>query len=127
MTMQKKQKQPKRISTPDALKKSFPPIIKNDKALTALARIRPTIGYTMGKIYISFSPQIDNQPAIMQVNHPTRLPTWDEIVWVRYNVCPEIEDIACILPPLSEYINYDSGRAKYTMTMEDISIRRSMR
>jgi len=127
MAMQKRIKEPKRVNRPDAMSKKWKPIVENDDALTLSVKVRPTKGYSMGQLYISYSPEFRGQPAIMQVSHPNRLPKWDEIVWIRYNVCPDIEDMACILPPLDEYINYSDGRAKYTMTMEDISIRRSMR
>jgi len=126
MAMQKR-KRIERVGHPDAMKKKWKPIVENDDALTLSAKIRPTVGYSMGDLYICYSPEFNSMPAIMQVSHPKRLPTWDEIVWIRYNVCPDIEDMACILPPLGEYINYSDGRPKYTMTMEDISIRRSMR
>ena len=127
MAMQKKQKPYKKVPLPDAFKKKWDNIIENDDALTLVAKIRPTTGYSMGQLYITFCPEFQEYPAILQVSHPNRLPKWDEIVWIRYHVCPEIEDMACILPPLDEYINYDSGRAKYTMTIEDVSIRRKMR
>lgn len=126
MTMQKKKKI-KRVSQPDAMKKKWKPIIQNDDAMTLSGKIRPTSAYSMGQLYISFSPEFQGMPAILQVSHPNRLPKWDELVWIRYKVCPDIEDMACILPPLDDYINYSDGRPKYTMTMEDISLRRSMR
>lgn len=124
--MQKKPKPVKRVNEPDAFKKTFPEIKENGDALTGLASIRLETGYSMGQLFITFAPEFQGQPAILQVNHPNRLPKWDEIVWIRYQICPEIEDMACILPPISEYINYSHGRMKYTMTLEDISIRRKL-
>ena len=125
---QKRQKQPKRVSEPDAFKRAhkFPEIIPCDDARTENANIRPEIGYAMGQIYIAYAPEFVSFPALLVVNHPNRLPTWDEIVWIRYQVCPEVESFGLILPALEEYINYDSGRAKYTMTLEDISMRRAI-
>lgn len=126
MTLQKRPKEAKKVGEPDAFKKAhkFPEILPCDDALTQNAKIRPEIGFSMGQLYIAYSPELASFPALLCVNHPNRLPTWDEIVWIRYQVCPEIEAFACILPALEDYINFDSGRAKYTMTLEDISMRR---
>lgn len=121
MTMQKKEKKPVKVKEPDAFKKNFLPIVEDDRGLTMVAKVRPTKGYSMGALYISYSPPLGTLPAMLMVNHPHRLPTWDELVWIRYQVCPEIEYMACILPPLDQYINYSDGRPKYTMTMESIT------
>lgn len=118
MPMQKR-KTVKRKRTPDAFDKRWPEIKPSEKR-SALELIRPTENYEMGQLHVSVSPGVNGMPAIMQVNHPHRLPTWDEMVWLRYQLMPDVVDIALILPPLDEYINYDSGRSKNTMTMEEV-------
>jgi len=103
---------------PDAFEKknNFPHIKRIDGAPMP----RPVRHYKMGKTRIMYCPPTDTHPALLTVARPDRNPTWDEMVWVRYNVAPEIEDMALILPPLHEYINYDSGYQKHTFTMEAV-------
>ena len=107
---------------PDAFDKNFPIIRPADNAPWAVGMLRPTQYFKMGKLYISYSPD-NGMPAILSMSHNSRYPTWDEVVWVRYKICPNDVDMAMILPPIEDYINYDGGRGKYTFTMEAIKYR----
>ena len=109
--------------TPDAFEKTFPVIRKADEAFSHIGDVRPTIYYKMGKIWISYSPEHEGLPAILSVSHPKRLPEWDEMVWIRYKLGQDDVDYALILPPLDDYINYWTGRGRFTLTMEAIKYR----
>lgn len=117
--MKQKRKVVKRTSTPDAFNRKWKPI-ERSRIQNAISAIRPTQNYEMGGLHISYSPQVASMPAILIVSHSSRNPTWDEMVWIRYQICPNIEDMAMILPPLDEYINYTGGRGKFTFTMESV-------
>lgn len=41
----------------------------------------------------------------MSISHESRLPTWDEIKQVRYDLLPRDRDFAMILPRPEHYIN----------------------
>lgn len=109
-----------KTNIPDAFKKKMPKIRPYDGHSNAMALIRPTQNFKMGKILIAYSPQYNELPAILSIQGKDKYPTWDEMVWVRYQICPDIEDMALILPPLERYINYTDGRGKYTFTMEAV-------
>jgi hypothetical protein len=41
----------------------------------------------------------------LSVAHETRLPTWDEVADVRYELVPDEVTMALLLPPRGEYVN----------------------
>lgn len=41
----------------------------------------------------------------LSIAHPTRYPTWDEIVAARYELVPDNVTMAQLLPPSHEYVN----------------------
>ena len=110
-----------RTNVPDAFLANLPKVKPTDEFRSL--QPRPTQCYKAGKLHIAYSPAHNEMPAIMVVNHPDRYPTWDEVVWARYNVAPDVVDFAMILPPLAEYINYTDGRAKNTFTLEEVTHR----
>lgn len=107
---------------PDAFdkEKNFPAIRLFDDVRSPLESYRPVQYFKMGKLRIMFAPEHEDMPLMMSVSHPSRLPTWDELVWIRYKLAPNDVDMAFLLPRLEEYINHDAGRAKYTFTMEAV-------
>lgn len=115
--MLQKKKAIERTNIPDAFKRNWPEIVESDTH-NGLSLLRPVKNYEMKKLHIAYAPQDGKLPAMLIVSHPNRLPLWDELVWIRYQLCPEVEWMVLILPPLSKYINYTSGRERYTMTME---------
>lgn len=121
---------------PDALNMNFPPILEDDleNRHSPYNALRPNRNFRMGRLRIAYCPATDEYPELLRVCHPHRLPTWDEMVYVRYakeiGVTPNA-DMALLLPVLSEYINYDAGdrdeqgniqenHPKYTLTMEAV-------
>lgn len=76
--------------------------------------------YKMGKLEILHSPATPTSPEFLSVTGGTKLPSWDEMVWIRYKLCSADSDMAFILPKLEEYINYDSGAEKFVLTMEAV-------
>jgi hypothetical protein len=41
----------------------------------------------------------------LSIHHRHRDPTWDEMVTLRYRICPEVETMVMYLPPLKDYVN----------------------
>ncbi|MFA7101475.1 MAG: hypothetical protein WC196_07110 [Bacilli bacterium] len=60
--------------------------------------------YRMGEISILVSKEL-GLGWHMSVAHPSRYPTWDEMVHIRYTLLPDEVTMAMFLPPQSEYIN----------------------
>lgn len=44
----------------------------------------------------------------MNIAHPSRYPTWDEVATARYNAIPDGVTMAMLLPPKDEYVNIHS-------------------
>lgn len=109
-----------KTNIPDAFKKTMPVIREKTDSVSHLEMVRPCKVYKMGKIHIVHAPPHEGLPEMLSIMGKDKYPTWDEMVWVRYQLCPHVEDMALILPPLEDYINYTGGRGKYTFTMEAI-------
>jgi hypothetical protein len=105
---------------PDAFSKQFPVI---REVAAPVGSGRPIQCYKMGKLRIAIMPEHEGMPFVASISHNSRYPEWDEMVWVRYELCPGDVDMAMILPPLDEYINYADGRAKFMFTMEAVKYR----
>jgi hypothetical protein len=54
----------------------------------------------------------------MSIHGRDRYPTWDEIVWLRYNLLPDAAQMVLILPNLNRYINLEDTHHKYVFTLE---------
>jgi hypothetical protein len=48
---------------------------------------------------------IENGRWHLSVSHPTRLPTWEEVKQLRYELMPKDKNMAMILPPEKDYVN----------------------
>lgn len=110
----------KNIKIPDAFLKAMPKIRNAPNLDSQLSELRPTSYHKCGKLRISYSPPHEGLSAVFSVAHPSRYPTWDEMVWIRYNLAPEIEEFAMIMPKMENYINYTDGYGKNTFTMEEV-------
>jgi len=64
--------------------------------------------YAKGHLRVLYSPKEHHPDGYWKhasVSHPTRYPTWDEILGVRYSFFDENDEVVQILPPKGEYIN----------------------
>ncbi|MGJ3241139.1 MAG: DUF7694 domain-containing protein [Anaerolineae bacterium] len=109
----------KKTNTPSAFHQSFPDMVESSQP-SALSLVRPCASYEMDKLHITYAPAFEGLPAMLSVNHPNRYPTWDEIVHIRYQLVPDDLDMAMLLPPIGEYINYTGGRPANTFTLEAV-------
>jgi hypothetical protein len=41
----------------------------------------------------------------LSISHPARFPSWDEIKFARYELCPKDITMAMLLPPAEAYVN----------------------
>lgn len=95
---------------PTASKKKFPEIEEMPTPpgiiqLQLAGKMEPYIKvYRMGKlsIIVGLSPQDGFH---VSISHPSRYPSWDEIVHIRYSLLPNGLTMALLLPPIAEYIN----------------------
>jgi hypothetical protein len=76
--------------------------------------------YKMGKVRATVTvPSADGYPGyFMTVRCNDRYPTWDEIVWLRYNLIPDAAIMSLVLPNLNAYINQEDTGHKFVFTME---------
>jgi hypothetical protein len=61
--------------------------------------------YKMGGVFVILGRMPDTGAYHLSISTPTRYPTWDEVVKIRYALVPDHITMAMILPPQSEYIN----------------------
>lgn len=68
-----------------------------------------TTCYRMGGLFIMNSLEpvtgLDRMGYHMSISHPKRLPTWDEIAHIRYELIPNEVPMVMVLPPKEEYVN----------------------
>lgn len=104
---------------PSAFKKQFPVIRETDEAGTNMREVAPETTYKMGKLtaVVSLTPM----GYFMSVHGKDCYPTWDEMVWLRYNLIPDAAVMALILPNLDKYINIDGMHHQFVFTMEQKS------
>lgn len=82
----------------------MPAIVEIDQAALLPELRRPrTQAYQCGNLLIfrDFSLTLGYR---LSVSHPTRQPTWDEIVHIRYGLIPDSAVMAMLLPSRSEYM-----------------------
>lgn len=73
--------------------------------------------YKMGKLGVIVHNE-QNQGYFLSVQGRDTYPSWDEIVWIRYNLIPDAAIMALILPNLNSYINNEDNNYKFVFTME---------
>ena len=52
---------------------------------------------------------IERERLHISISHPSRLPTWDEIKYIRYNLALNKKNMAMFLPPKEKYVNVDEN------------------
>lgn len=118
--MSKKSNHP-RYDDPTAFWMRWPRIQRLENAQTGLMLIEgitETV-YKMGKVRASVAVPNEKMPGyFMTVRCNDRYPTWDEIVWLRYNLIPDAAIMSLILPNLNRYINQEDTGHKYVFTMQ---------
>lgn len=73
----------------------------------------------MGPVRATLVEPQENAPGyFLSIHGRDRYPTWDEIVWLRYNLIPDAARMALILPNLNSYINQEDTAFKFVFTME---------
>lgn len=60
--------------------------------------------WSMGEISIILTEN-DGNGLHLSLAHPRRLPTWDEVKRVRYELLPANRTFAMLLPPREQYVN----------------------
>ncbi len=119
--MTKRSKHP-RYDDPTAFSKRFPRIEARGSGGTLLGKAgADERSYKMGPIHATITAP-SAQPFvpgyIMSVHGRDRYPTWDEVVWLRYNLLPDAARMGMILPNLNNYINQEGTAFRYVFTME---------
>lgn len=76
--------------------------------------------YTMGKLFITVHDGSDGpeEGYFLSVAGKDAYPTWDEIVWIRYNLIPDAVLMTLLLPNLNAYLNIENDHYKFVFTME---------
>lgn len=104
---------------PSAFSKRFPRIERLAGAGSLLGAYTPEVAVKMGPIRANVATPTDDRPFyFMSVHGRTRLPEWDEVVWLRYNLIPDAAVMTLILPNLNSYINQEDTAHKYVFTLE---------
>lgn len=103
---------------PTAFKMRFPRIEAVDGA-SGMKLIAREQMYKMGPVRASVTVPQEGVPGyFMSVHGRDRYPTWDEIVWLRYNLIPDAAVMMLMLPNLNRYINKEDAHHKYVFTMQ---------
>ena len=117
--MSKKSKHP-RYDDPSAFEQQFPRIVevKDGSLSTPLSQFQTVKVFTMGKCKVILHEGDEQMGWFMSVRRNDRYPSWDEIVWLRYNLIPDAARMALILPNLNAYINQENTEYRNVFTME---------
>lgn len=121
MIITKKSKNP-RYDDPSAFRKQFPRIelLEGHQGTLAATLVNEKV-YKMGKLRATVTePSKEMTKYFMSVHGRDRYPTWDEIVWLRYNLIPDSADMALKLPNLNRYINHEYDAYKFVFTLEQL-------
>lgn len=111
----------KHYDDPSAFYHRWPEIREVDVASGMRLLTNSERSYRMGKVLATVVPPTKEHGYFMSVRCKDRYPTWDEIVWLRYNLIPDAAQMAMLLPNLDRYINQESTAYKYVFTMEQTS------
>jgi hypothetical protein len=117
--MSKKSKHP-RYDDPSAFYQRFPTIVPSDNGGTLMGKLGVNEQcYKMGGTYVTLTrPQSGVPGYFLSIHGRGHYPSWDEIVWLRYNLIPDAARMALILPNLNSYINQEKSEFKFVFTME---------
>ncbi|HEX2905875.1 MAG TPA: hypothetical protein VHO69_03390 [Phototrophicaceae bacterium] len=83
--------------------------------LSAYQKVRV---FTMGKCKIILHEADDQCGWFMSVRRNDRYPSWDELVWIRYNLIPDAAEMGLILPNLNAYINDEDTESRNVFTTQ---------
>lgn len=120
--MSKKTKYPK-YDDPTAFGQRWPAIRNAEGEFSTAFGIFEHIeeeSYRMGKVKATLirpTPESGNG-FFLTIRHNNRYPTWDEIVWIRYNLIPDAAIMSMVLPNLNSYINQEDNGFKFVFTFE---------
>ena len=118
----KRKSQNLKYDDPSAFYKAWPAIQKQGERVNVLGRTEMI--YKMGKVRVEVTPvQPGMSGYFMSIRATDRYPTWDEIVWMRYNLIPDAARMVLNLPNLDSYINIEAsdaphGGQRFVFTME---------
>lgn len=117
--MSKKSQHP-RFDDPSAFGQQFPRIteVTDGSMSTPVSNFAAAKIYTMGKCKVILHPADETLGWFMSVRRNDRYPSWDEIVWLRYNLIPDAAIMMLKLPNLNNYINQENAEYKNVFTME---------
>ena len=106
---------------PTAFSKQFPRIERITVG-TALATVMKGVietAYKMGPIRVGIVEPTPERPLyFMSIHGRDRYPTWDEMVWLRYNLIPDAALMTMLLPNINGYINRDGEHHQFVFTFE---------
>jgi hypothetical protein len=108
---------------PDAFDILFPQIVEVPTLEPRIEDRDDCRYFRMGELEIIYYEPTQIDPSFnLGISHPSRYPTWDEMVWIRYNLAPKNITMALILPPLAQYTNFEDGTgyAKNTFIMQSV-------
>lgn len=114
--MSKKHSKHPAYDDPTAFKKQFPTIREATEYISGMSVLGEVKVFKMGKLkaIVTLTPMGYH----FAIHGKDCYPTWDEIVWLRYNLIPDAAIMAMILPNLDSYINQDDNNFKFVFTME---------
>lgn len=107
-----------RYDDPSAFAKgmNFAKIVPTEEPLHPMRGLYKTAKfYKMGKLGIITH---NDGKYFLSVQGKDCYPTWDEVVWIRYNLIPDAAIMAMLLPNLNSYINQEDSHYKFVFAME---------
>jgi len=103
---------------PSAFAQRWPRIKEVKDMKSPLETVANAKYFRMGKLKIILHEADGEMGYFMSVHGNNRYPTWDEIVWLRYNLIPDAAVMSLVLPNLNSYINNENPELKFVFTME---------
>lgn len=117
--MSKKSKHPT-YDDPSAFGQQFPRILEvtDGSMYSPSSQLGPVKYFAMGKCKVVLREAHENEGWFMAVRRNDRYTTWDEMVWLRYNLIPDAAVMSLLLPNLNSYINMEGNEYRFVFTME---------
>lgn len=117
--MGKRSKHPK-YDDPTAFGQCWPRIVEvtDGSVASPLGVFVPVRYFKMGKCRVALHEADEQMGWFMSVQRNDRYPSWDEIVWLRYNLIPDAALMMLKLPNLNSYINQEDTNHRNVFTME---------
>lgn len=104
---------------PSAFSKKWPPIVEVRDKYSPLEKLGGTARYyRLGQTNIVVREPDGEQGWFMTISRRNHYPSWDEVVWARYNLIPDAAHMVLALPNLNSYINReDDATHRNTFTL----------